>query len=48
MAFIAYHFHWEPDVLLTLEHADRRRWCREISRINRELDETPPSPFEGL
>lgn len=48
MAFIAYHFHWGPDELLTLEHAERRRWCREISKINRTLDGAPPNPFDSV
>jgi hypothetical protein len=48
MAFIAYHFHWSRDELLGLEHAERRRWCREISSINRSLDGAPPNPFENL
>lgn len=46
MAFIAYHFHWGRAELLTLEHAERRRWCEEISRINRQLNGTPDNPFE--
>jgi hypothetical protein len=46
MAFIAYHFHWAPDELLSLEHADRRGWCREISNINRRLDGEAPNPFD--
>ena len=41
MAFIAYHFHWDSGELMTLEHAERRRWCREISSINRRLDDRP-------
>jgi hypothetical protein len=48
MAFIAYHFHWAPDDLLELEHLERRTWCREISKINRNLDGLPPNPFENL
>lgn len=48
MAFIAYHFHWGPDELMQLEHGDRRRWCREISRINEQLDGVPANPFESL
>lgn len=48
MAFIAYHFHWGRYELFDLEHAERRWWCREISRINRTLDGTPPDPFEDL
>ncbi|MBJ6127188.1 hypothetical protein JAO75_17435 [Microvirga sp. BT325] len=46
MAFIAYHFHWSPAELLSLEHAERRHWCRSISAINRKLDGTPANPFE--
>jgi hypothetical protein len=47
MAFIAFHFHWSHAELMALEHAERRRWCREISAINRRLDEQPepPNPF---
>lgn len=46
MAFIAHHFHWAHSEIMQLEHAERRRWCREISRINRRLDGAPPNPFE--
>ena len=38
MAFIAYHLHWSHGVLMEMEHGERRRWCREVSRINRKLD----------
>jgi hypothetical protein len=34
VAYVAYHFHWELDALLDLEHADRRRFVEEIGRIN--------------
>ncbi len=46
MAFIAYHFHWSVDDLMSLEHAERRRWCEEISSINRRLNGSSPNPFE--
>jgi hypothetical protein len=46
MAFIAFHFHWNWSELMSLEHAERRRWCREISAINRKLDGAAPNPFE--
>jgi len=46
MAFIAFHFHWGRDELMSLEHAERRRWCREISAINRKLDGAPENPFD--
>ena len=39
MAFIAYHFHWDLDRVLGLEHADRAKWVAEISRINQRANE---------
>jgi hypothetical protein len=39
MAFIALHFHWSRDELMALEHGERRRWCEEISSINRRWNE---------
>jgi hypothetical protein len=38
-AYIAYHFHWPLEQILSLEHADRRRWAGEISRINERMNE---------
>lgn len=46
MAFIAFHFHWSYTEIMQLEHSERRRWCREISTINRTLDGAPANPFE--
>lgn len=46
MAFIAYHFHWSYGEVMQLEHRERRRWCKEISTINRMLDGTPANPFQ--
>jgi len=46
MAFIAHHLHWSHSDLMRLEHHERRRWCREISAINRKLDGAPSNPFE--
>jgi len=37
IAFLAYHFHWDYDTLMNLEHREREQWCREVSRINREM-----------
>lgn len=42
IAFIAYHFHWSYRDILALEHADRRRWCEEISRINDKMSAAEP------
>lgn len=47
VAFLAYYFHWDDDRILNLEHRDRQRWCREISRINKQLNgEEEKSFFE--
>jgi hypothetical protein len=46
MAFIAHHFHWSYSELMQLDHGQRRRWCREISAINRRLNGSPSNPFE--
>jgi hypothetical protein len=48
MAFIAHHFHWSSDSLLSMEHSERRRWCREISEINRQFNGQSDDPFAGL
>jgi hypothetical protein len=46
MAFIAYHFHWSVEELMNAEHGERRRWCEEISRINRKLSDAPANVFD--
>ena len=40
VAFIAYYFHWPPNQIMEMEHAERRRWVHEISEINRGLTES--------
>ncbi len=37
VAFIAYHFHWSREEIMTMPHAERRRWVEQISDINRRL-----------
>ncbi|WP_081735251.1 DUF6760 family protein [Paenibacillus gorillae] len=45
VGFIAYYFHWSHDDIMNMEHAERRRWCEEISRINRKMnDESTEKP----
>ncbi|MCT2593925.1 hypothetical protein LHJ74_29140 [Streptomyces sp. N2-109] len=34
VAYVAYHFHWSLDQILDLEHADRRRYVKQIARLN--------------
>jgi hypothetical protein len=40
VAYLAYHFHWPPDSLLDLDHAERRRWVDEVASINRRLNDS--------
>ena len=32
-ARLAFHFHWPLDVILDLEHADRRRFLAELDHL---------------
>jgi len=40
VAYIAFHFHWPLDEVLTLEHSERRSWVEEIGKINRAANRT--------
>jgi hypothetical protein len=40
VAYIAYHFHWPYEEIMSLEHPERRRWVGEIARINERLSES--------
>jgi hypothetical protein len=39
VAYLAYHFHWEPDAILNMEHKDRQMFITEISRLNQRANE---------
>jgi hypothetical protein len=39
VAYLAYYLHWPRDVLLEMEHEERRRWLVEVSRLNERLNE---------
>lgn len=45
-AFIAYYFHWPNEQIMSMEHRERRRWCEEITRINKKLNAEPDNPFD--
>ncbi len=45
MSFISYYFHWSEKSVLGMEHTMRRKWCSEISDINRSL--TPSENKKG-
>jgi hypothetical protein len=46
MAFLGYYLHWSKDELMNLDHAERRRWCREISAINKKLGSAQQDAFD--
>jgi hypothetical protein len=39
VAYIAFHFHWPLEAILSLEHRERGSWVAEIEKINRRLNE---------
>ncbi len=47
MAFLAYYLHWSNEALMDLNHWERRRWCQEVSAINKKLsgDKNESVPF---
>lgn len=38
IAFLAYYTHWPREELMNMEHAERMRWCKEVSEINGKLN----------
>ena len=47
VAYIAYHFHWPPEDVLNMEHAERRQWVDEIAKINRRLNQVRSAGSEA-
>lgn len=46
MAFLAYYLHWSNSALMDMDHWERRRWCREVSAINKKLSGDDKRSFE--
>lgn len=34
ISYLAYHLHWDLEVLLNMEHADRARFVNEVASLN--------------
>lgn len=47
VAYIAYHFHWSMDDILSMEHKERHMWIKEISGINKRINEASKGPGGG-
>lgn len=43
---MGYYLHWSDETLLQLEHSERRRWCQEVSAINKKLSGDKNKSFE--
>jgi len=39
IAYVEYHFNWDQDRIMSMEHRDRQQWVSEIARINRRMNE---------
>lgn len=48
IAFIAYHFHWSYEDIMMMEHAERKRWCQQISTINKNMSEDKKDSLTNL
>jgi hypothetical protein len=33
---------------MSLDHRERRRWCGEVSKLNKKLSNTPDNIFEKI
>ena len=48
VAYIAYHFHWGIDDVLDMEHQERHMWIKEISEINRKINDASKPDGGGI
>jgi hypothetical protein len=48
VAYVAYHFHWPYEEILSLDHGERRRWVAEIATINERLNESTSDEPRGM
>lgn len=39
VAYLAYHLHWPLDEILSMEHQERHMWIKEVSEINKKINE---------
>lgn len=46
MAFLSYYLHWSNEEVMQLDHMERRRWCHQVSEINRKLSKDDENRIE--
>ncbi|WP_264308965.1 DUF6760 family protein [[Leptolyngbya] sp. PCC 7376] len=39
VAYLAYHFHWDYEQIMSLEHQERRDWVAQVAQINQRINE---------
>ena len=44
VAYVAFHFHWQLNDILRLEHAERQRWVAGIARLNERINQRGNEP----
>lgn len=47
VSYVAYHFHWEFEQILDLEHPVRREFVRRIGAINTAVNASAEAAAEG-
>jgi hypothetical protein len=40
VAFLAYYLQWPYEEIVNLDHRERQRWVAEVSRINKQINES--------
>ena len=51
MTFLSYYLHWSRDDVMKLSHVERRRWCSEVSAVNKKLsgpEKSQPIDFQSF
>ncbi|MDE7244413.1 MAG: hypothetical protein K2O18_10660 [Oscillospiraceae bacterium] len=46
MTFLSYYLHWSRDTVMRLSHQERRRWCQEVSEVNKKLSGKQQQSYE--
>ncbi|WP_372726743.1 DUF6760 family protein [Nostoc sp. TCL26-01] len=39
VAYLAYHFHWSYEQIMTMEHQERQQWVTQVAQINQRLSD---------
>ena len=45
---MGYYMHWSHQELMNLDHKERRRWCKEVSNINKKISGAPENVFDRV